>query len=183
MMPGTRYPGARARLITSDSEKGTSDPPGSKIQQQTGQPSANATTCVRAFLAAALAGKVDEAAALADGDQLPVEQIRELRDQIKAKKVTVISVLASETGPRKQALAITESVQVAKPNPDGRDTGKLVITLAKRDDRGWLVQDIDFESEDSVKGELDRFLRDFPDAQPVPEAAAIQPAKIPASRR
>jgi|SRR3990170_988173 len=135
----------------------------------------NATTCVQAFLAAALAGKVDEAAALADGDQLPVEQIRELRDQIKAKKVTVVSVLASETGPRKQALAITESVQVAKPNPDGRNTGKLVIALAKQDDRGWLVQDIDFESEDAVKGELDRFLRDFPDAQPVPEAAAIQP--------
>lgn len=64
---------------------------------------------------------------------------------------------------------------MAKPNPDGRNTGKLVIALAKQDDRGWLVQDIDFESEDAVKGELDRFLRDFPDAQPVPEAAAIQP--------
>ena len=57
-----------------------------RLQEQAGGPSANATTRVQAFLAAALAGKVDEAAALADGDQFPVEQIRELRDQIKGPR-------------------------------------------------------------------------------------------------
>jgi hypothetical protein len=138
-------------------------------KERTGEPQANARTCVRTFLAAALAGKVDEAVALADGSRLPAAQIRQLGDRIKAKKLTLVSVLASETGPRKGALAITESVQLARPDPDGRDTGKLAISLAKRDDRGWLVQDIDFESEESLKGEVDRFLEDFPDAQPVPE--------------
>jgi regulation of enolase protein 1 (concanavalin A-like superfamily) len=128
---------------------------------------ANARTRVQEFLAAALAGKVGEAAALAD-DQFPVGQIRELRDQIKARTVSVVTVLASDTGPRKKALAITQRVQVTKADPDGRDTGKLAITLAKRDDRGWFVEDIDFGSEESIKDEVVRFLKEFPGARPVP---------------
>jgi hypothetical protein len=97
------------------------------------------------------------------------DQIGELGDQIKAEKLNLVRVLASETGPRKEALVIAESVQVAKPDRGGRDTGKSVIRLAKRDGGGWLVEDIDFESEESLKEEIDRFLKDFPDAQPVPE--------------
>ena len=122
-----------------------------------------------AFLAAALEGKAKEAAALGEPGQSPSREEkvqRELTDGLATMQVGLVSVHVSGKGNR--ALVITDTVQLAEPNPDGRDKGQLVLTLTRKGKR-WLVRDIDFESEESAKEELKRFLKEFPDARHDPD--------------
>ncbi len=117
-----------------------------------------------AFLAAALAGRVEDAAALAEKGHVSERQVRKLKDRLAAKAVGVASARASDKG--RTALVVTEEVRLAKPNPDGRDSGRLLLTLTRTGDR-WLVRDIDFRSEAETKDAVRRFLKKFPDARPV----------------
>ncbi len=59
----------------------------------------------------------------------------------------------------KSALAITNAVIAYR----GKKRA-LVMTLEPRDGQ-WLVDDIDLESAEGVKGEVERFRRDYPDAK------------------
>jgi hypothetical protein len=124
---------------------------------------------VERFFADALAGKAKEAAALAEPGQISEKKIREeLTEGLKVKKVSITSIYVSEKG--KRALAITEQVQLAQPQPDGVDKGYLAVTLTQKDNR-WLVRDVDFESQESAKEEVQRFLKKFSDAKEMPRKA------------
>jgi hypothetical protein len=120
------------------------------------------------FLTAALAGKVEDAVALAEKDHVSERQVRKLKNLLAAKAVALASARASEKG--NTALVITEEVWLTKPNPDGQDTGRLLLTLTRKGGR-WLVRDIDFRSEAKTKEAERRFLKKFPDAKPVGEKA------------
>jgi len=143
----------------------------------------NARETVEAFLAAGLAGKTKVTATLSDPRTGIAEQAKTLQHQLRVAKLKVVSVHVSETGKRIAALAITESIQIRTPDPDGRDTGRLVLTLIKKTPskkkEPWLVRDIDFETEESAKEELKRFLKKFPDAKLV----QANPKKAPSDER
>ena len=123
---------------------------------------------VEAFLTAALAGKVEDAAALGEKGHVSERQVRKLKDRLAAKAVTLASARASERG--NTALVITEEVRLTKPNPDGQDKGRLLLTLTRKGGH-WLVHDIDFRSEANTKEAERRFLKKFPDARPVGDKA------------
>jgi len=120
------------------------------------------------FLAAALAGKVEDASALAEKDHVSERQVRKLKDRLAAKAIPLASARASEKG--NTALVITGEVRLTKPNPDGQDRGRLLLTLTRKGGR-WLVHDIDFRSETKTKDAERRFLKKFPDAKSVGEKA------------
>ena len=114
---------------------------------------------VEAFLAAALAGNTDEAVKFIEPGQ-STGDIKEFKEMFAAKKVAVVTAYGND----RRGLAITEQVKVVKPNPDGRDTGYLVFSLDKADDR-WYIEDIDLESDTSVKDAVKRFLERHKDAK------------------
>lgn len=124
----------------------------------------NAREAVEAFLAAALAGKAKPTDDLCDPRTRVAKQAKELKGLLRVDKLDVVTVHASESGKRKEALAITKKIQIKESDPDGRDTGRLVLILTKKTKR-WLVKDIDFETEESATEELKRFLKTFPDAK------------------
>ena len=132
----------------------------------------NARETIETFLAAGLAEKTTVTDALSDPRTGIAKQAKSLQQQLRVSKVKVVTVHASETKKRIVALAITENIQIREPDPDGRDTGRLVLTLTKKTSskkkERWLVNHIDFETEESAKDELKRFLKEFPDAKLVP---------------
>ena len=118
----------------------------------------NAWQTADAYLAAALAGKVEEAAAMGEAGKAP-SRPKTIRDvgALKAKRLKVVSAHAND----QHALAVTEEVT------DDRDRKRLLqLTLVKDEDR-WLIRDIDFETPDSAKEELKRFLDKNPGAKPL----------------
>jgi hypothetical protein len=122
---------------------------------------------VEAYLAASVAGKKDEAAALAIPNQKPPSKQRAegLKELDGKKAIALVSVLASENSGR--ATAISEFIQLKKPNFDGQEKGCLVISLNK-EEGGWLIRDLDLTSEDGAKGRVADFARRHPDAKEVP---------------
>jgi hypothetical protein len=127
----------------------------------------DARRAVEGYVAAALTGKVDDAAALAVADQSPAKKkrIEEFQQQLGVKALKVVTVLASAK--KGQAIAVSEKVKIIKPNPDGRDTGVLSFKLLKMKDK-WLVKDIDFGTEEKAKGKVKEFGKKNPDAKEVP---------------
>lgn len=126
--------------------------------------SPNARETVERYAAAALADKVDYAAALAVAGQAPAqkERIEEFGKLIGVKALKIARVLASEK--LGQAIAVSEAVKLAKANPDGRDTGVLVFALVRSGNK-WLVKDIDFRTEGAAKERLKAFEKKNPDAK------------------
>jgi hypothetical protein len=119
-------------------------------------PDARQTT--ERFLAAALAGRAKEAAALGEPGKSydREEKIKEFAD-LDAKKLALARVLADDQA----ALAITEEVVETKRG----QKGPLSIRLVKKDNR-WLIRDVDFGEKSAAKN-LQRFQREHPKAKPV----------------
>jgi hypothetical protein len=125
-------------------------------------PDARQTT--EKFLAAALAGRAKEAAALGEPGQSPSreQKIKEFEGfNVFGKKLALARVLADEQA----ALAITEDVVETKRG----QKGPLSIRLVKKDNR-WLIRDVDFGEKSAAKN-LQRFQREHP------KAKAVEPKK------
>jgi hypothetical protein len=134
------------------------------------QPKANARTALEGYVAAALAGKVDDAAALAveEHSAAKKKRIKELKDLLSVKVLKISSVLAGEK--KGEATAVSDAVQLTKANPDRRDRGRFVFALVKSGKR-WLVKDVDFRSEQGVKDKVKQFEKKNPDAKEIPARA------------
>lgn len=126
----------------------------------------NAREAVEAFLAGALSGDTKAIDAQSAPRTAVAKQAREMKSLLQGDSINVVSVQAGEADGRQAALAITEKVKLKSKNPDGGDSGILVLTL-ERQNGHWLVNDIDLESDESVKGEVKRFLARYPNAKPV----------------
>ena len=100
---------------------------------------ADARAVAEQYVAAALGGKADDAAKLAAEGQSPSKpkKIEEFKELVGKDKLALATVLASDG--KKYALAVSDAVKLAKPNPAGQDAGVLVFVLVKRGDewRSW----------------------------------------------
>ncbi len=116
---------------------------------------------VQAYLAAALEGRAEDAARLAKPGSSPAsrKQVEEIPLLLKNKTVIIRSVFVSDS--QGEALAISEPVQLAEANPDGRDTGCLTFLLDRSDGK-WRVSDIDFGSETDANQDLAEFRERVP---------------------
>jgi hypothetical protein len=131
----------------------------------------DARQVIEGYVAAALEGKADAAAALAEEGQSPSREksINELKEMLGVKALKLVTVHASDGKGR--AIAVSEGVKLAQANPDGRDKGLLVFEL-KKTDKGWLVRDIDFRTEDRAKEQVKQFLEKYADAKELPAKPA-----------
>jgi len=132
---------------------------------------------VEDYVAAALAGRTGDAAALAEPGQSTESKntIESFRKVLDVKSLETDSVrIAAKDG---RALVVSKPLTLKEPNPDGQDTGRLVFTLAQSEGK-WLVRDVDFESEATAADEIERFEKEHPDAKQV-EAAPAQDVGLP----
>jgi hypothetical protein len=134
------------------------------------KPKPNARSTVERYVAAALAGKVDDAVALAVAGQSPSrkERIEEFQALVAAKAVKLPTVWADET--KGQAVAVSEEVKITRANPDGRDAGHLTFELIKSGGK-WRVKDIDFETAEKAKEQVEKFRKKYADAKELPPRA------------
>src|SRR4051812_19551941 len=81
------------------------------------RPGANAREAVEGYVAAALAGKVDDAAASAVKGQSPAakKRVEELRKLVGAKALKITTAFASPKDG--QAIAVSEPVKLTRANP------------------------------------------------------------------
>lgn len=104
---------------------------------------------------------MDGVALSAKGDKIFVKsQIKEMR-QIRVQTLKMVTVHASKK--HGKAIAVSEAVTLAKADPDGRDTGVLVFEILKSEDK-WLVDDIDFDTEETAVTKVDGFRQMYADA-------------------
>ncbi len=131
------------------------------------KPKPNARDAVEGYVAAALAGKVEDAAALAVEGQSPAkkERIEQFKGLLSVKAFKITRVLVGEK--KGQAIAVSEAVKLTKASPDGQDTGCLVFALVKSRDK-WLVKDIDFRTEEAAKEKVNGFEKKNPGAKEIP---------------
>jgi hypothetical protein len=134
------------------------------------QPKPNARNAVERYVAAALAGKDEDAAALAVEGKSPAKKkrIEELKRLLGGKALKLPTVLVGET--KGEAIAVSESVKLTQANPDGRDTGCLVFGLVKSGDK-WLVRDIDFPTAEAAKEKVKGFEKKNRDSKEIPAGA------------
>jgi len=97
---------------------------------------------VEKFLAAALAGKADEAATLAEPGQITARKIKDDFQDVRVARLPL--GIASLQADDQMALAVTENVTIKDPRR-GDQKGPLLITV-KKIDKGWRVRDVDFGS-------------------------------------
>lgn len=123
------------------------------------------------YVAAALAGKTDDAAKLAAEGQSPAKpkKIEEFKAIVGKDKLALPTVFASDG--KKYALAVSDPLKLTKANPDGtQPEGVLVFVLVKRGD-DWRVKDIDFREPEKAK-KLVEDMKKF-----MPDAAELKPKK------
>ncbi len=116
----------------------------------------NARTVVEAYIAAALVDDTQTAALLAKGTPAESRHIESLPKQLNVQRLVIKSVYVNDPARPTTALATSEAVKLTKKQPDGQRDGFMVLTLTMSEE-GWLVTDIDFESEESAEDELKRF--------------------------
>jgi serine/threonine protein kinase len=131
----------------------------------------NARSVVEAYVAAALGGRVEQATSLAKGTPAERKQIESLPRLLNIQRLVIKSVYMNDPAKPTTALATSEAVKLTEKQPDGQRDGFLVLTLTMSDE-GWLVTDIDFESEEGAEDELKRFREANPSAVDVPQTAA-----------
>jgi hypothetical protein len=120
----------------------------------------DARQTVMAFLDAAFAGRLKEAAAMGEpGKAFSREDAIQQFAEMNVKNIAIVSVHADQ----QNALTITNNVK-----GDHDRQGPLVLTLVRKDGR-WFIRDVDLETEASAKEELARFLKKYPDAKPLPD--------------
>jgi len=116
---------------------------------------------VEKFLAAALAGKADDAEALAEPGQITARKIKDdFRDVTVARLPLGIASLQADD---QMALAVTENVTIKDPRR-GDQKGPLLITV-KKIDKGWRVRDVDFGK---TEKRIAAFKKMHPKAKAVP---------------
>lgn len=137
----------------------------------------NPRSAIEAYLAAALAGKVDDAATIAHPNTQAShkDSLHELDTLIEARTLKVPTVWVGQLNGR--AIAVSDKVKLTEPD-HGRDAGYLVfeITLEKSTNK-WLVRDIDFDTEERKKEQVGAFKKDNHDAKPVPVTLKPMPAQ------
>lgn len=141
-------------------------------------PQPNPRSAIESYLEAALAGRFEDAAALALENKSAgrPKTLRTLRRLVTTPKLKVTTVLV---GAKKgQSLAVSEHVKIAEANPDGRNTGYLVFLLFESQGK-WLVDDIDFDTEAKMQKKVAEFRQQNPDAKPLP--ASPDPRPTPTS--
>lgn len=142
--------------------------------------SSDPRTVVERYVAAALAGKTDDAVKLAVEGQSPSnkDKIEEFKALVDAKSVRFPTVFVGTT--KGQAIAVSEAVKITEADSDGRDTGRLVFALVKSRDQ-WLVKDIDFRTEANAKEQVEKFKSKNADAKELPIADAKADDDVSAS--
>jgi hypothetical protein len=130
----------------------------------------NAREVLEGWVAAAMAGNVEEAAILADQNTSLAKKkgMEEFKAMVAGKLVRILVVQFSDK--KGQAAAMSEAVKIAKPNPDGRDTWYLSFKLVRKNDK-WILKDIDFDTEEKAKGKMEEFGKNNPDAKEIPAKA------------
>lgn len=123
----------------------------------------NARSVVEAYVAAALAGRVEQAAALARGAAKRRKEIESLSKQLNVQRLVIKSVYVND--PAKPVLALALSEAVTLPKKEFPKAVPVTVRLPLlMSEEGWLVIDIDFESDESAEEELTRFLEGHPKA-------------------
>lgn len=128
----------------------------------------NPRSAIEAYLTAALAGKVDDATAIARANTQASDKdtLHELDALIDAPTLKVPTVLVGQLNGR--AIAVSEQVKLTEPD-HGRDTGYLVFQIIlEQSTNKWLVIDIDFDTEQRKKEQVEAFKKDHSDAKSVP---------------
>jgi hypothetical protein len=130
------------------------------------KPRTGAPDVVERYVAGALAGKVDDTAALAVKGKSPTKKkrIEELKTLVGAGTLKLDRVLVGEN--KGQAIAVSQAVRLTKANPDGRNSGRLVFGLVKSGNH-WLVRDIDFPDEEGAKEKVKAFRKKNADAKEI----------------
>ena len=131
------------------------------------KPHENPRSTVEAYLAAALAGKTAEAASLAteDREASSVSTLQDFKKMFDVKQIKVPTLWMGEKSGR--AIAVTEPVQIAEADPDGRNTGRLLFDLVKSKDK-WLVDGVDFDNHVEAKVKVEEFKKTNLDARSLP---------------
>jgi len=124
---------------------------------------------IRAFLFSLDEKRIPELVELADPMSAVPHQIKDIHNLLTESELKLVSLYADNN----YAIAVTTDIVVMdKVYDQGRNEGPLVITLVKRDNV-WLVTDIDLETEDTVKIELDRFIKRHPDAVEITTRSSV----------
>jgi hypothetical protein len=131
------------------------------------KPKIDARNAVEGYVAAALAGRLEDAAALAVEGRSPAQKkrIEEFKGLLGVKALGIARVVVSEKKGR--AIALSRAIKLTKTNPDGRDTGCLVFALVESRGR-WLLEDIDFRTEEAAREKVEGFQKKNPDAKEIP---------------
>ena len=113
-------------------------------------PKLNPRQVAEGYLAAALAGKPDDAVKFAEAGKSPAkpESVMKFKELIGADAIALPTVLFSDKNG--YALAVSNAIKLPKALPDGTDRGCLLFTLKKTKDGVWLIKDIDLRSADEA---------------------------------
>jgi hypothetical protein len=132
----------------------------------TADPQPNPRQVAEKYLAAALAGKPDDAVKLAEEGKSPAkpESVKKLKEIINANTLALPQVVFSDKG--NYALAVSDPIKLPKPLPDGTDRGCLLLTLKKTKD-GWLIKDIDLRSADEAATRIKDAKKNYDDAKEI----------------
>ena len=141
----------------------------------------NARAVVEAFLAAAIAGRIDEAVSLTEQTELAVEDSLGYRNamaaffrQFNVQRLAMKSVYVNEPAEPVTAMAISEAVKLAEQRPDGQRDGIFVLTLTMSEE-GWFVSDYFLdESAESADHTLKKYLEANPKSISVPPQREAQ---------
>ena len=119
----------------------------------------NARSVVETYVAAALAGDVAKAAALAKNAPADPKRIAEIPEFLNVQRLKIQTVYVNDPTKPARALATSEAVKLVEEHkqPDGQRDGFMVFTLESKDGN-WTVVDIDFESESRAEKKLKQFL-------------------------
>lgn len=131
------------------------------------KPKTDSRTTTERYLAAALAGKTDDAAALAVDGQSPSRKktVEELKALINANTLKLPTVWADDK--KGQAIAVTEEIALMKPTPDGQNKACVIFALVKTDGK-WLIKDIDLRSKEKAAEQVESFKKRCVDAKELP---------------
>ncbi|HEX8200097.1 MAG TPA: hypothetical protein VF590_06390 [Isosphaeraceae bacterium] len=108
------------------------------------------------YLAAALAGRAEDAVGLAVDGRDPSKKVKveDLKALVDAKVVTMKTVWVGQK--REEALAVSEPVKATMAQPDGREEGLFLLWLVESQGK-WQVNEIDFRTVDWGEELVKRF--------------------------
>lgn len=115
------------------------------------------------FAGHTLAGRADVVSDVwaADDEQSRLQKAGQFKGLIVGTAVKCPTVWADATAGR--AIAVSNTVKLSKPQPDGTDTGQLVFTLVKAK-TGWRIRDVDVRPAKQATAAVDTFRRKNPTA-------------------